>query len=85
MTTIWKYPLSITDHQVIDIPGGCEPLHVGLDPVGVPCLWVKVDPERAPRGFHVYIVGTGNPMPDKALSHLGSFSQGVFVWHVFTL
>ncbi len=82
--TIHRYPLAITDHQVLDIPGGYESLHVGLGVDGKPSLWSKVDPERPQRACHVYIVGTGETIPQNANLYLGTFVLGLGVWHVFT-
>lgn len=83
MITIWKHPLIITDEQVVRFPPGATLLHVGLDPQRTPCIWAKVTPETSSRPYRVYLVGTGNPMPDDVGEHLGSFVQGPFVWHAF--
>lgn len=86
MLTIWKYPLRIVDLQEAGMPAGAQPLHVGLDPAGVPCLWVRVDPARPIRPLKVAILGTGAPWPDwldASAVHLGSFVEGPYVWHVY--
>ncbi len=85
MTTIYKYPLDITDTQTIDCPKGSVPLHVGLDPSGNPCLWAQVDTSKSLGELTVYIVGTGHPLPSARTpyKHLGSLTHGLFVWHVF--
>jgi hypothetical protein len=85
MTTIWKFPIEITDRQELNMPGEAKILSVGLDPSGVPCVWAMVQPGKTERRFHVHIVGTGNPAESAVGQRfVGSFVQGPFVWHVFT-
>jgi hypothetical protein len=83
MDTIYKYPIEITDEQTLSIPAAFDPLHVGLDPNGAPCLWCAVDSNRIKRDVKVAVVGTGNHLPQDVKRHVGSFVQGPFVWHVF--
>jgi hypothetical protein len=83
MKTIYKYPIKTTGCQEILMPSGAEPIHAGLDPSGQPCVWAKVDDDRKREIVNIYIVGTGNPMPDDNVAHVGSFVQNCFVWHVF--
>lgn len=80
---IFKYPLELTDAQVLQLPAGAKPLHVD-DQQGQLCLWAAVDPSRETKPYAVAIVGTGHDLPDVlAIKHLGSVQQGSFVWHVF--
>lgn len=81
MTTIHKFNLAITDEQDISIPGYVRVIHVGLDPGGSPCVWAVVNNLMETSVVRIFIVGTGNPIPDSAHRHLGSFLQGSFVWH----
>ena len=83
MRTIWKFPLVITDKQKITVPIGSNFVHCGLDPNGEPSIWYRVDPRLEAIEKDVYIVGTGNPLPDEALHHQGSFVHGPFMWHVY--
>jgi hypothetical protein len=83
MTTIYKYPIEITDEQEIPMPFGAEIRHVGLDPEGSPCVWAEVENTNTPEPVRLFIVGTGRRMPDEAANHVGTFIQGPFVWHVF--
>lgn len=82
--TIWKFPLRIEDRQVIEIPIGHKAIHVGLDPRDEPCMWAEVDSRMAKGEFVFFVVGTGNPMPVEAKTHLGSFVMGPFVWHLYS-
>jgi hypothetical protein len=83
MKTIYKYPIQITDEQDLEIPHG-YPLHVGLDPQGVPCIWFQVNTDHLKSKVKIHIIGTGNPIPDAAIFYIGSFVQSPFVWHVYT-
>jgi hypothetical protein len=83
MTTIHKYPLEITDVQLIPAPFGAKAIHVGLDPSGTPCLWAIVEDHIKQGGMDVWIVGTGQEIPKEDHAYVGSFVQGPFVWHVF--
>lgn len=86
---IWKYPLRTTDRQEVEMPAGASILHVGVQD-GTVCLWAMVEPPTVPGGSDeertIWIVGTGNPVPDEVLlhsNHLGTVQQGPFVWHVY--
>ena len=84
MNTIHKYPFEIVDQQTIEI---CKPAifrHIGLDPQGDPCIWAEVYPGRDFNTMELFVVGTGHPIPTGALTFLGSFNQGPFMWHVYT-
>lgn len=83
MDTIWKFKLALADRQMISLPHEFRILHVGVDPMGLICLWAAVKKGSAKRDVEIIIVGTGNPLP-----HVGSFLGTVkftpFMWHVFT-
>jgi hypothetical protein len=91
MRTIYKYPIKIVDQQTITSPQAYRTIitppkirHVGLDPQGQPCVWVEVDTDLAPHTWELFVVGTGNEIPDQAgLVSVGSFVAGPFVWHVY--
>lgn len=84
MQTIYKYPLEITDKQTIAIHNGAKVLHIG-NQHGILTMWAEVDAaETNPIVYEtLYIVGTGNPVPDMARHHLGSAIIDPFVWHVY--
>jgi hypothetical protein len=83
MKTIWKTTLEIVDVQHVSIPKFADPIHAGLDPIGVPCVWWDVDTDKQGERRSVFIVGTGNPMPQGIEPYVGTFVHGPFVWHVF--
>lgn len=86
MRVIYKYTLDITDKQFIEVhkEAGteCQILYVGLDPNGVPCLWMELTKGTYVEKHEILILGTGMRVPGTA-HHLGSFVQGQFVWHVY--
>lgn len=83
--TIYKYPLVITDRQVVELPVGARLLHVD-DQFGQLHLWALVEQyaPTEPRTFR--IVGTGHHFDDSARfsEHVGTVMTPPFVWHVFT-
>lgn len=82
MRRIWKYPFNIVGRVELELPVGGRVVHVGLDPLGIPCIWVDfVNEEKATRSF--FIVGTGHPLPDRHVEHRGSFIESSFVWHLY--
>ncbi len=83
MQTVWKFPIDIIDAQIVMMPPRAEIIHAGIDPQGVPCVWARVVPEPANVERSIYVIGTGNPHPDGNNRHLGSFTHGPFVWHVW--
>lgn len=83
MNTIYKYRIAITDHQHLAMKPG-RIIHVGLDAQGVPCVWAEVFSTMPDILRSIYVVGTGHSKPEEAREHVGSFIQGMFVWHVYT-
>ena len=85
--TIWKYPLVITDYQLISIPTYGEILSVQVQN-NIPCIWALVDPdgEIELRGFEIY--GTGHTIQfDMGVDrkYIGTFitHDDNLVWHLF--
>lgn len=81
-SVIYKYPLEVTDEQIIDMPGSARLLSVQMQR-GVVCLWAWVDPNAIPKKRHIVIIGTGNPISFFPGEFVGAVQQGQFVWHVF--
>ena len=85
MKTIYKYPIKIVDHQVLNLPMGAEILTVQTQK-GEPFLWAKVDTdERETTEVNIYVHGTGHPVRDETAVYLGTIQQfnGDLIWHVF--
>lgn len=86
MKSIWKYELEITDEQTVKLPAGSVVLSVAAQGCKL-CMWARVDPAKGSRGdvypMQVYVVGTGNPIPDGCGRFIGTVVMNPFVWHVF--
>lgn len=86
MQKIWKYPLALTDVQLIPMPEKAEILSVA-DQDGTLCLWVMVDTHALQEEVRaIEIIGTGNPIATPigyARLFIGTAVMRPFVWHVF--
>ncbi len=84
METIFKYDLTITDSQEINVPVDSEILCVQTQ-VGLPKLWVKCNPENITEKRKIIIHGTGHAISQEAKKYIGTFqvNDGGFVFHVF--
>lgn len=89
MITIYKYPFSVAGRRVtINLPADAKILKVEVQagPMYQPCLWAWVDTVReiSPRNFLIF--GTGHDMDRgefRVGSHISTFQQAGFVWHMF--
>lgn len=84
--TIYKYPLEITDEQVVMLPAYARLLTVQVQN-DKPCLWAVVNP-ALPNDvpLTVYMFGTGHPIEDSNnMAYLATFQMygGRGVFHVF--
>lgn len=85
MKTIYKYPIAITRFQSIYVQPKAKPVHVGLDPQGQPCIWCEAETAANERELlDIFVIGTGHELSCEARNHIGSFVQGLFVWHIYT-
>lgn len=83
MRRIYKYPFEVTDKTYIQLPRDHSLLKVGLDASDMLCFWALVETENPLETVTIYVVGTGNPLPDESAVYYDSVSQGVFIWHIF--
>ena len=85
-TVIWKFLIPPSNgYPSIYMPIGAKILTVQLQ-MGVPCLWVEVNPEeegQEQRQFQV--VGTGRGLSKNPRNHIGTWQDGAYVWHLFEL
>jgi hypothetical protein len=79
--TIYKYPIEITDEQLVTAPAGWQPLSVQMQR-NTPCIWALVDPEAPPVQQKVFVNGTGHPV-ERDAPFLGTIQVGPLVFHVF--
>ncbi len=85
MKTIYKYPLEITDTQVIKLPCKHKILSVQEQNTKL-TMWVLVDSNSDEKDVTIEIYGTGNPILTdfKRLTFIDTVQdfRGL-VWHVF--
>jgi hypothetical protein len=85
METIYKYKLSITDLQFIEMPNSAVMLTVQTQNEE-PFIYAKVNTENILRSYRIRIFGTGNPIEKDFIGkYIGTFqlkSSG-FVFHVY--
>lgn len=79
---VWKFRLSLTEEQTIELPGGATILST-QNQGGQICLWAIVNPEQEKVAKRIAIIGTGNPMPSGVQRFIGTVLMTHFVWHIF--
>lgn len=85
MKRIFKYPLEITDRQVIVLPIGVKPLSVQMQN-GQMCLWAEVDTAADSTVRTIFVFGTGNPMPEEPGEYISTVQDYMgLVWHVYIM
>jgi hypothetical protein len=80
---IWKYPVEFGGWSR-EMPAGAVVRCVAMQG-GVPRLWVEVDATAPLTARRFLAVGTGQPLPERALAYLGTFlvDDGALVQHVY--
>ena len=85
MVTVWKYPLTFEDRQVLDLPIGARVLHFG-NQREVPCIWVEVVSECWETAQRVFrLAGTEHDLGIEKREYVGSviFAGGDLVFHLY--
>lgn len=83
--TIWKYPLTITDEQTVEMPAGARLLSAQFQ-AGELVLWAMVEPYGPRVARTVRVIGTGNTFslpPGCAYVATAQEPLRPLVWHVF--
>ena len=94
MKTIWKVRLvQAVGSQEIKVPVGFKPLHVDFQDdegsgfsINSLYVWGEVFPENPVEPISMYIVGTGQEVPDGVSKHykyIGTAVSASWVWHVY--
>ena len=83
MKAVWKYLLTTTGYQELELPANAKLLTVHAQDE-MPCLWVLVDPDERKVTQGIWIVGTGE-LANIEGDYVGTFHlvAGAFVFHVF--
>lgn len=81
---ILKFPLEITDHQVLRIPPYSQILSV-QDQRGVLTLWAKCPSGDELEDVHIAIIATGPEFWISGLQYIATVQMQTsgLVWHVF--
>jgi hypothetical protein len=87
MRTIYKYPLTITDEQILTLPSDPELLDVQFQG-DVLTLWALVNPDSpTTEKLRIHIIGTGAMIPGDRGDYIGTAQAPTagpqLVWHVF--
>lgn len=85
MKTIWKFPLKMTDRQIVEMPLPAKLLCVqlqGRNPNEAACLWAEVDPEGEKVRIEIAMIGTGHPLPD-GMRYISTMQYGALVFHFY--
>lgn len=82
--TIWKYPLTMSSKQIVELPACSTILSVQLQE-NVLQLWALVEPnyKHYLEKRHITIYATGEEMPDNCGTYLTTFQVLSLVFHVF--
>jgi len=84
--TVWKFPLTEPSPFSLRLPVGAKVLHVA-EQHGTSTLWAEVacddDFQAAFEERTFYVVGTGDRIPDEAGSHVATWFDDPFVWHLY--
>lgn len=85
--TIYKYPLTITDVNRIELPKGAKILCIQTQNDN-PYLWALVDKYESEKETHfIETLGTGHPINEGERQYIGTYQlrNGALVFHVFLL
>jgi hypothetical protein len=82
---IYKFELdSRMTRNELSFHEGFIPIHTGLDPNGIPCIWCIVNPQAPLVPVTVFVFGTGEYFEEAEFTtHIGSFMERRNIWHVF--
>lgn len=85
MKAVWKFELSVTDMQTVEMPKGAILLTV-QGQYDSPMLWALVElgeTQTEKRDFR--LAGTGHPIEQENIVYVGTFQlhNGTFVAHLF--
>lgn len=85
-TTIYKYPLDITDIQKIEVPA-CPDFMPKILCVQLqnetPCLWVEVPVVKQFTTLKIQTYGTGHTIRSNKQQYIGTYQIRGLVFHVY--
>lgn len=83
MKTIYKYPIKITDEQIINMPIGANIISIQMQNK-IATIWAIVSTKEILTSVKIRVFGTGEEIPvGSVLRHVGSVQDRGYVWHIF--
>lgn len=82
MTTIWKFPVEVTDAFSVKMPEGARILSVQVQGRR-PVMWAVVDPGSPLHARRFRLYGTGHPTAIEQDRFIGTFQLEALVFHLF--
>lgn len=83
MKTIYKYPLKVTDTQIMEIPAFSTMLTVQTQ-YKQPCLWVEVETDHVNEKVQIFTYGTGQEIKEQGIKYIGTYQPYPgLVYHVY--
>lgn len=87
MRTIFKQKLDVIDYQTITVPVNHTFLSLGMKDGDI-CLWYECETDSPLGEIQILCFGTGCRLPPAgtpsgAIKHIGSVTDGMFVWHYY--
>lgn len=83
MRVVHKHLLKKVPEQTLIIPRHFKVVHTGIDTVENYCIWIEMDYDDRCISVPIYTVYDGQPVPEKAREHVGTFIRGTFVCHIY--
>lgn len=89
MKRVWKYqiePNSYRDNTFrmeLSMPRGARVCSVGLDALGVPCVWAEVEESNPEEKKVLHSVGTGHGMVPDNCRYIGMIVLPPYVFHIY--
>ena len=82
MRTIWKYPITNSPYQKIEMPLNAEILCVQLQD-NIPTLWASVETENPKKPFNILTYYTSSYFIERKAKYVGTYQLAGLSHHVF--
>lgn len=88
MKTIYKYNIEPCMEAIpIKTYAEAKVLSAGIDPNGVPSIWMEVETEAKSATYYFYCVGTGwdcgSIFANHKVEFVGTILDMPYIWHIF--
>jgi len=80
---IYKYPVELLQEQKISLPIESKVRHFGTQD-GSLMMWVELDPDLEHEIHTFYVVGTGQEIPEDAITYHGTVYLNFYVRHLYS-